>query len=97
MTARLHDFRSYPNSGHYLARRTQGKRELGPSAKADDSLRRQWATSAFDPSDLGAIFRLGRLQSSGVVSMRQAPDCNPGNEIGQFIDKRLVDRYPEWI
>ena len=29
--------------------------------------------------------------------MRQAADCNPGNEIGQFIDKWLVDRYPEWI
>ena len=49
-----------------------------------------------DPSDLGAIFCLGRLQSSGVVSMRQAADCNPGNEIGQFIDKRLVKRHPEW-
>ena len=50
-----------------------------------------------DPSDLGAIFCLGRLQSSGVVSMRQAADCNPGNEIGQFIDKPFVDRYPERI
>ena len=54
-------------------------------------------TALGDASLMVSIDALGRLQSSGVVSMRQAADCNPGNEVGQFIDKRLVDRYPEWI
>src|SRR5262245_2590855 len=29
--------------------------------------------------------------------MRQTADRKPGNEIGQFIDKRLIERHPEWI
>ena len=33
----------------------------------------------------------------GVISMWQAADCNPSNEIGQLIDKRLVERQPKWI
>jgi hypothetical protein len=37
---------------------------------------------------------LGGLQS---VSMRQAANCNAGNEIGEFVDEPIVDRYPEWI
>jgi hypothetical protein len=39
---------------------------------------------------------LGRLQA-GVFNMRQPTDRNLANQIGQFIDKRLVDSYPERI
>jgi hypothetical protein len=34
---------------------------------------------------------------SDVFNMRQSADRNPSNEIGQFIDKPFVDRYPERI
>jgi hypothetical protein len=39
---------------------------------------------------------LGRLQA-GVFNMRQPTDRNLANQIGQFIDKRLVDSYPKRI
>jgi hypothetical protein len=29
--------------------------------------------------------------------MRQSADRNSGDEIGQFIDKPFINRYPEWI
>jgi len=32
-----------------------------------------------------------------VLNMRQPADRNPGNQIGQFIDERLVDRHPKRI
>src|SRR5262245_14348825 len=65
------------------------------SGRGGVSLHRQLITFAFEPQTWSNL-RLRRLRSS-VVSMRQAADCNPGNEIGQFIDKRLIDRHPEWI
>src|SRR5262249_28285663 len=53
---------------------------------------------------LGAIsgrlaFRAGYLRrlQSGALNMSQPADRNLANQIGQFIDKRLVDSHPERI